>query len=401
MNQALRIGSGVSISGRSLPVAGLRLAIVDDVESLADAWRGLEASACVSPYQRHDFTLAWTVGAAAGDGVEPRIGVVRDAFGQIVMILPFGRRRRGPLALAAYLGGSHLNIAMPLAEKRFLGGLDVDSLRALLATYCREADVDLLALRYQPETWLGQPHPFLALPRRPSPDAVARLVVEGPRDALVASLQSKDARSKLRRKDNKLAKAGFVIVKADTPQLIDRLVGSFLRQKAAQLAEIGADDPFARAGVGGFLAKAAKSALGTGGGLEFAGLVRDEEVLAVRGVLRHGQQLSLMVQSYDATHDMARFSAGEALFANLLSEEVPRGLEHLDFGVGDARYKRRWSNAMTPMFDLTYAATPLGRIAAQAEALRSHALRSVKQNLVVYEQLRSLRARVASLRRGR
>src|SRR5689334_3871004 len=86
MHRAVPIEAGGLISGRSLPAAGLTLAVVDDLGTLADAWRVLEASACVSPYQRYDFILAWAVEAAAGEGIEARIGVVRDGFGQVVMI---------------------------------------------------------------------------------------------------------------------------------------------------------------------------------------------------------------------------------------------------------------------------------------------------------------------------
>ena len=107
---------------------------------------------------------------------------------------------------------------MPLVDPAFLRGCDADAMQALLQLYCREADVDVLALRYQPETWMGMPHPFLDLPRRPSPDNVSRLLIDRPYDELNQALRSADARSKLRRKEARLMAAGCRVERAAMPR---------------------------------------------------------------------------------------------------------------------------------------------------------------------------------------
>ena len=106
-----------------------------------------------------------------------------------------------------------------------------------------------------------------------------------------------------------------------------------------------------------------------------------------------------MVQSFDAAHPLAKYSSGEVLFSTLLAEDVEKGAGQLDFGVGDARYKKSWSNATTTMFDLTFAPTAVGRAYAMIEAARSSLLRSIKQNEWLYAGLKTFRAGVGRLKR--
>ena len=77
-------------------------------------WLELEAVARASPYQAFAFAEAWfsTIGAAGG--FEPFIVVARDECGQPAALLPLARRRRGPLAVATFLGGKDSNFNLGL-----------------------------------------------------------------------------------------------------------------------------------------------------------------------------------------------------------------------------------------------------------------------------------------------
>lgn len=80
----------------------LSLAVTATLDSLARDWRALKQTAPVSPYQRVDLAESWLLHAA---GFEPRIGVLRNAKGEAVMILPFGLVSRLSTTVGVYLGG--------------------------------------------------------------------------------------------------------------------------------------------------------------------------------------------------------------------------------------------------------------------------------------------------------
>jgi CelD/BcsL family acetyltransferase involved in cellulose biosynthesis len=389
MNEAVFPGDTAD-AAVALPSFAWSVKVVRDVTTCEAEWRALEEASSISPYQRYDYISAWCRHAAGSAGIDPSIGIVLDTSGRPVMILPLGVRR-ATIRAASYLGGSHVNLAMPLVERHFGSTLSPPSVRALLLDYCREAGVDVLALCHQPEEWLGRPHPFLPLATRQSPDNVSRIVIDRPWDELVKSLRSSEARSKLKRKDTKLAAAGFVVEQAATPDAVERFFSAFLVQKGKRLAAMGVRDPFAIDGVREFLIDAAVSALGTNEGLQVAALRRDDVVLAVRAQLCHGREASIVVQSLDAEHPDVKHSPGEVLFARLFRRDVEAGLEHLDFGAGEEFYKSLWRNATTRLFDITLPVTPAGRAYALIDAVRGTLMVSIKRNPRLFALLKTLR----------
>jgi CelD/BcsL family acetyltransferase involved in cellulose biosynthesis len=377
--------------GSTTAQAAVSITIVESVSAIEPEWRALEKRATISAYQRFEFVDAWMRHAAKGAEIEPSIGLVRDETGRLAMILPFGLRRRNGIVSCHYLGGSHVNINMPLVDPAFARKLDAGGMRRLLAEFCRKAGVDLLALAFQPEVWIGALHPFLGLPRQPSSDDVMRLDVDKDLSALFGT------KSRLRRKQKRLLDAGARFEHAKTPVEVEEYVAAFLVLKARQLRAMGVANPFAAPGIGAFMASAAIAALSSGDGLHFSAILVDSDIVAVRAALTHRGQVSLMVQSFDATHPLSKYSAGEVLFAHVLAEWVASGLVQLDFGVGDARFKQSWANARTPMFDVTLAFTSRGRLAALVTHTRTQAIRAIKANKRLYAAIKSGRARLARI----
>ena len=119
MNDAISSRAGAVAGSAIASTPGSSVAVSGDIRGCEKDWRRLEQSAVVSPYQRYDFIAAWVRNAAAGEGIDARVGTVTDSAGRVVMILPFGVASPALVAVGSYLGGSHVNIAMPLVESTF------------------------------------------------------------------------------------------------------------------------------------------------------------------------------------------------------------------------------------------------------------------------------------------
>jgi CelD/BcsL family acetyltransferase involved in cellulose biosynthesis len=154
-----------------LPAAA-QIGRVDVFASLDQArsdWAELEAIAPASPYQRFAFADAWfeTIGAAIG--AAPFIVVARELSGAPAALLPLALRRRGPFAVATFLGGKDSNFNLGL----FRPGppWSASGLRSIVVEAARAAParVDCFALLNQPRAWQYSDNPVVALGGRAGP----------------------------------------------------------------------------------------------------------------------------------------------------------------------------------------------------------------------------------------
>ena len=379
------------------PAEATALEIALSIEAVEAEWRALEARAPVTPYQRFDLTQAWVERAAPGAGIVPRIGVVRGAEGRVVMILPFGVTRRRGVTVATYLGGAHFNLNMPLVDPSFEP--DGDRLVAILDDYCARTGVDLLSLAFQPRAWRDPrsrrevAHPLLQLRHHPATDEVRTIRMPDGFEAFADEQLSKSTRSKLRRKEQKFQGAGSRVgMRAETASEVERCVAAFVAQKSVRLAAQGIGDPFSEPGVAAFLAQAATAGLDGRGGLEFHAIEVDGAIVSVRaGVTHHGHH-SLMIQSFDTGHPLAKFSPSQVLVSKVMTCASARGVTGFDFGVGDSAQKQTWSNDLVELFDISYAATAKGWLAARLASGRTRVVRFVKHSDTLFRAFKAVRA---------
>ncbi len=393
--------SGAALDIRLCSESGepLSLAVVSTLEALAGDWQALQQRAPVSPYQSFDLAEPWLLHAAGAAGFEPRIGVLRNAKGEVAMILPFGLIHRLGTAVGVYLGGSHFNVNLPLVDPSL--DLGPGSIVQILDAYCRITGADLLHLFHQPVAWRGKPHPFLCLPHHDAPDDISLISIDGgdfPR--FLATEVARKARSELRRKAAKFAEAGARTVRATTPQDVERFIDAFTLQKSQRLAAQGLDDPFAAPGIKAFFRDAALRGVHQPDGMEFHALASpDGHLLAVRAGARHQDQYALMVQSFDGDDPLARYSPSEYLIAEVLADACRRGFTDFDFGVGPNRSKKVWTNGVAKLFDVTYAINAKGRLYAGLMQLTGVAMRYIKRNPRLFSAVQDARALGARVRR--
>lgn len=388
--------SGIGATG-SIPGTSLTLGLAKAPDEIEAEWRHLETCAPFSPYQRFDLCAAWARHAAPGAGIEIKIGVVRDESASVVAILPFGISRRLGVAAAVYLGGAHFNMNMPLADAKL--AFDAKTAGAVLDAYAEAAGADVLALHNQPEAWLGRPHLFAAVPHDLAPDDVRVVEVAGSYDEYLKTQLTRKMRSELRRKGLKFNEAGPTAMhRAHTVEEIDRLLHIFVEQKSKRLASQGRGDPFVLPGVREFLREALLAGLDGRGGMEIHWMTVDGRVTSIRGGVRHGAQLSFMVQSFDTSDPIAKYSPSEFLLNELMAGAHAEGVNAFDFGVGDGRFKQAWSNGLVPLFNITRAATNKGRLYASVMRLERAVIRTIKRNPSLFGAVQDARASLARFR---
>jgi CelD/BcsL family acetyltransferase involved in cellulose biosynthesis len=147
-----------------------------------------------------------------------------------------------------------------------------------------------------------------------------------------------------------------------------------------------------------FLRDAALHGLAGGGGLELRAIARDRHILSVRAGVRHGDHHSLMVQSFDTQHMLAKHSPGEYLLTEVLLSGRTEGVTSFDFGVGDGRFKQVWSNDVVPMFNIAHGVTRRGQILAGLIKSKDATKRYIKRSPKLRSKVQDARVLGARLR---
>ncbi|MGP9819878.1 GNAT family N-acetyltransferase [Salinarimonas sp. NSM] len=334
-------------------------------EGLAAAradWARLEGSGRASPYQ----TFAWQdafARHAVAPGTRVRVAVLHEArSGRPILLLPLAVDRRGPVTIAAPLGGKHANFHLPLAGPQARPLLAPDAMRRHLAAIGRAMGIDAFAFLNLPRTWAGEANP-LALPgaHRAASDAYWSAFADRADEGPAAPL-SGETRKKLRKKERGLAALGAVTVsRATTRDEADRTLDAFLAFKARRMRAQGLPDPFADAATRAFLSAACDPQAAGGPAITLWRLAVGDRIVATFGAACDGVRASGMFTAFDDTPEIARGTPGDILMLAVMEELRAQGYESFDLGVGEARYKGHFCDRSEEMLELTLPVTLAGR----------------------------------------
>lgn len=377
----------------------LTVAILASAREIEADWRELADKARVSVYQRFDWIDAYLETAAKAAGIVPAILAVRLG-GRAAAIFPLGIEKTGPLRVARMLGGEHANIRMPivdpdlateLGDASFLAGAIVDALR-------RSAHrVDILDLDALPAAWNGR-----AVPLADHPAALpARLPVGSLRLAadLATTLGSKRRAKKAKKHRaqlNALAPVGgYVFRRAGDAAGAREIFARFRADKAAWFARMGIDDSFAEPGIAEFFdALIERSWQGGEPLITLAAIEFDGAIRAIFGGGAAGGRMSGYFLSI-ADDEWRRITPGELLLHDLIAACCADGLESIDFGRGDERYKWSWLDSNDPQLRLMLPISALGGAVLSVVRLADAAERRLRQNQRLWRLAKQVRQRLA------
>ncbi len=351
------------------------------------AWRRLETSAWMSPYQGFDFLAAWQATLGAAQGCVPALIVLRDRSG-IAALWPLGIERHGLLRVAVYLGGKHANYNLPVLRADLAEDDDIGD--ALVAAARHVGLADILLLHNQPEKWTGIPNPLLDLPHQPSASFAYSAPFAEDGDTTLRALRSGESLRKLRRSERRLADAfGPVSLERlapdDDPEPI---LSAFVEQKQARMARLGLPDVFSEPGARDFLDTLATGRDGTPIA-DIYWLKVGDAVAATWWGITQGGRFSAMINSHDARYD--RFPIGDLLLRHMIADLADRGTPCFDLGIGEAGYKTHWCPRTDRLFETIMPLTPLGVAATPAIRQWQSLKRWIKQDARGQRALAALR----------
>ena len=315
-------------------------------------WIELSKNAVQTPYQSLKWYEAWLTTAGKSKAEKPFIVAVFDADGNPTVIVPLVLQG-GPVTLAKFPGGKHANYNFPLVRRDVEIAVERRHfLSEALGTV--SSGVDLFWFDAQPLQWQGMPNPLLTQ-EACQEHAATSSVLE-----LADGTGTRNASFRHRSSYRKLQKLGAIVKRAGNEHDISAVLKSFFSQKSQWFRARELPDSFAQQGISEFFRKLFSK---EGPGELFALQVGDD-TLAVAGVLVSLDRASLMFVSYDLNHPLAKLGLGTHLIRSLIEEFNRRSIAQVDFGLGDAEYKRLLGARTEPAFVSFKAVTAKGRIVA-------------------------------------
>lgn len=349
--------------------------IADDIAAIEDDWRALEAHALVTPYQAYGWVRAFVETVGAAHDMAFRYALLRDAGGGLVALLPLVITTRSGIRFAEFIGGKHANYHMGLYAPAFAASLDASATRRMLQEVAAAiGSLDGFVFVNQPRTWQGVTNPPAQLATGPSPSGAYKLaLIPGDGEATLRRTMSSHAQKKLKNKRNRFATFGpSELLRAEGQAGIARAIEAFLAQKAARFRAMGVADPFAEPAMRTFLQKAAHGDGRHAPALELYTLELSGRPIATYVGAVQGARFSGMATSFDMESETAKTSPGEILLIDLIKRKCREGIEVLDLGVGEARYKTTICDEHDELVDSFLALTLKGRgFVALARAKRA------------------------------
>jgi CelD/BcsL family acetyltransferase involved in cellulose biosynthesis len=305
---------------------------------------------------------------------------------------------KGPLRVAAFMGGRHANGNMPFVRAAFANSATISDMRAVVAAIRKaRPDIDIIAFERLTTDIGGLRNPLLLLPHMQSPNLSLAVDLTGGFDALLGRVSGKRKRKKHRSQMRKFEAAGGVRrIEAKTEAETNALLDAFFAMKEVRFRKAGVANVFAQPEVQAFFRSIFAEALKEPKpsfvlhGLEVGGRIR-----AVTGSSRCADRLICEFGAI-ADDDIAFASPGEFLFFDNIEEACRDGLSVYDFSVGDEPYKRLWCDLEIRQFDALVPLSLKGQAFAAAMRATTRLKAFVKNNRFVWRLVKTFRKRAAA-----
>jgi CelD/BcsL family acetyltransferase involved in cellulose biosynthesis len=379
----------VRLRAKSPRAALARIDVLRDLAAAEPLWNRLTASdALTTPYQRFDWAAQWYRHVGLASKASPLIVVGFDESDAPQFILPLILERRYGAGIAAFFGGSHSNLNMPVFTAAVAADLTPDRLNLMLREIGRAHGVDLFALTGQPPLWQGVANPLAALPFQRSADDVyfGTLPSDRPTPPRLPS--------GMRKKERQLSRMpGFRYSVATTAADVDRILAFFRAHKAVRFGTQGIHNVFEDQGVMRFIAEACHDGLAAGRPvIELHALEAHGDVLAIIGGVYDRTRFSVMFNSI-TTSPFARKSPGIILTWHVIANCAERGLLSFDLGAGRADFKTHFCTGTELRFDCYVPCSLRGHALATAFRASNVVKRPLKTNDTLMNAIAAVRRR--------
>jgi CelD/BcsL family acetyltransferase involved in cellulose biosynthesis len=366
-----------------------RIEVFRDLGAAEMAWNALTRSdALTTPYQRFEWAAQWYRHVGMASKASPLIVVGFDDGDTPQFILPLILERRYGAGIAAFFGGSHSNLNMPVFAAAVAADLTPDRLDRMLRDIASAHGVDLFALTGQPPLWQDVANPLAALPFQRSADDVyfGALPPDRPMPPRLPS--------GMRKKERQLSRMpGFRYAAATTAAEVDRILAFFRAHKAVRFGMHGIHNVFEDRGVMNFITDSCHDGLAAGRPvIELHALEAGGDVLAIIGGVQDRTRFSVMFNSI-TTSPLARKSPGIILTWHVIANCAARGLLSFDLGAGRADFKAHFCTGTELRFDCYVPCTLRGQALAAAFRTVNVVKRPLKTNDRLMNAIAAIRRR--------
>ncbi len=380
--------------GAAAEAAGVKVTVFDRFEDARSDWQQLKDTRHSTPYQSLLWLEAWHATLGRDHEIDPAIAVGR--IGQkTVFILPMGIVSRAGVKTLSFLGHQNGNQNTGYWDAAFYDRVTPEGIRSILAEICTLTGADLLALQNVPQTWLGRQHPLILEKALPSPSPVFTCSLPPDFNTLFEQTHSKSSRRNLLRKQRRLEAAdGFRVVKAETPEELERGVHAFLEQRSRRTVAAGVPNVFSGTGGRDFIERLVNLSPGETHPdrrlldlwyLEAGGAIRSTYLCVEHAGALHSYSTSV------AHDDMLQNSPGIVLIKEIIRYacSAPH-LEVLDLGLGEERYKKEWAEPVA-LADSLLAITWKGALKEQLVSVLTRARTAVRSSRLMWSLVRRFR----------
>ena len=366
----------------------------EDFAPVAQAWSELENCKPATLYQRHDWVKAWMATVGEASGLLPRI-IVAAVNDEPLFLLPLTMRKTGPLKRVEWLADSHSNFQMGLFSDRFARQTNtaetVNMMRAVADLF---GGVDLFSLRCQPSSLLDQDNPLTKLSGHKSSNPAFALDLDGGFDAALDRISGAKRRKKHRWQMKQLGDENRISLRVSATQKeVGQILDAAFAQMSMRFAKLGITNVFADKPTQSFFYNLALQSLDDPQpalrlyALEIDGIIRATMSGGVNGDHFSACFISL------AEDEFSYLSPGQLLIYRVLEDCAARGITSFDFGRGEERYKRSWTDQEIDMIDVTLPFTAAGKSLAALQRSKSEAKRLVRNNETLWGFAKHVRAR--------
>ena len=381
----------------------IALTVHDNLDQVADDWRGFEKEADCTAFQTFAWHAAWQRHVGGPAGVRPAVVVGRDGP-RILFLIPFAVEQGRFVRRLVWHASDLCDYNAPLLAKDFSSRIDRTAFVALFTEMLQQIAsrpglaFDAVSLTKMLEAVGGQPNPFMAIGTTLNPSGAYVTRLFGTWDTFYVEKRSSATRRRDRTKRKRLADLGEIrFVTPDKPAEIAATLATLMEQKASSFAKMGVPDLFARPGYRDFFREIATDPA-THEFVHVSRLDVGTTPAAVNLGLVFGGVYYHVLASYDAG-EVARFGPGTIHLHELMAYAIGRGCTAFDFTIGDERYKREWSDVTLQLHDHRCAVTLKGRAATLPSELLARVKRVIKQTPFLWSMASKARAVVGNLRR--
>lgn len=383
------------VDGVETVVGFLQISVYRNLSDIERIWRAFENDGVCSLYQRFDWAAKWMETSGNAQGASPYI-VLGQVDGQPQFLFPFAVFCRGPFCIVNWIGGSHSNFNMGIFDANFLKNVRMNDMRAIFKKIVAGAkDIDAFELCCQPMSWQGHNNPLNFLKRLESPNHAFSMQLAPNFDDVLAAHNGKKKRKKYRSQMRALEHLGGpVLIRAESPQDIARLLDISLQQLELRLSRIGVANMFGEEGTRDFFYDLAVSSIGSAEpSLLIYGLEVDCEIRATFAGGGHQGRFSGCFTSI-AMDDLSHISPGDLLLYLVIEDCAKRGYSSFDLGRGEERYKSSWCNEVVPMFESIIPVSRKATILTIYDRLSVTVKRIIKQNPKLWRFTKRVRAKL-------